>query len=196
MSRSHAKLVEVRPLEAIAQDQIRPLRRAEYDKLVELGVFQDEHIELLYGQLVEMTPIGPPHSSGVQKLTVLLVRALADRAAVRVQSPFAALDHSEPEPDFTVVPPGDYDTEHPKTAWLIIEVAESSLSRDRGLKQRLYAECGVPEYWVVNLVDRRIEVHVEPREGAYARVTPYRKGEVIRLQHFPDVEIAVDDILK
>jgi Uma2 family endonuclease len=183
-------------LEAIAQDQIRPLRRAEYDKLVSLGVFQDEHIELLFGQLVEMSAIGPPHSSAVQKLTAIFVRACGDRAAVRVLNPFAALDHSEPEPDLAVVPPGDYDTEHPSIAWLVIEVAESSLARDRGLKQRLYAECGVPEYWIVNLVDRRIEVHVEPSAGAYSKVTPYRKGQVIRLQRFVDVEVRVDDVLK
>jgi len=189
-------LVEVPELEAIAQDRVRPLRRAEYEKLVELGAFEDEKIELLYGALVEMSPTGLPHASTSQKLTLLLVRALADRAAIRIQLPFAALEHSEPEPDFAVVPLAEYDTEHPSTAWLIVEVAESSLRTDRGVKKRLYAECRVPEYWIVNLVDRVIEVHQEPGGGDYAVVTAYRKGEAIRLSQLPDVEIRVDDVIK
>ncbi len=183
-------------MEAIAEDRVRPLRRAEYEKLVELGAFEDEKIELLYGALVEMSPTGLPHTSTSQRLTVLLVRKLSDRAAVRVQLAFAALDHSEPEPDFAVVPPGEYTTEHPSTAWLIIEISESSLRKDRGVKRRLYAECGVPEYWIVNLVDRVIEVHRDPAAGDYAVVTPYRKGESIRLSKLPDVEIRVDDVIR
>src|SRR5262249_47478229 len=102
-------------------DVIRPLRRAEYDQLVALGAVEDERIELLEGQLVGMTPIGAPHSSAVQKLNALLVPALAGRASVRIQSPFAALDTSEPEPDVAIVPLGDYDTEHPNQAYLVIE---------------------------------------------------------------------------
>jgi len=92
-----------------AAEVIRPLRRVEYDQLVALGVFQDERIELLEGALVAMRPIGAPHSGAVQKLDRLLVLALEGRGAVRCQSPFAALEFSEPEPDFVVVPPADYD---------------------------------------------------------------------------------------
>jgi hypothetical protein len=97
-------------------EQIRPLRRVEYDKLIELGAFDSERIELLNGALVPMSPTGPSHSSSVQKLATLLLPALLGRAAVRVQSPFAALELSEPEPDIVVAPPGDYDTEHPSSA--------------------------------------------------------------------------------
>src|SRR5262245_3626368 len=111
---------------------IRPLRRVEYDKLVELGVFQGEHIELLEGRLVHMSPIGPPHSSTLDKLAALCFRQLGDRARIRIQSAFAALDTSEPEPDLAIVPLGSYETEHPRSAELIIEVAESSLAYDRG----------------------------------------------------------------
>src|SRR3954469_19367427 len=129
-----------------AAEVIRPLRRVEYDQLVSLGAFQNERIELLEGALVAMSPIGAPHSSAVQKLTRLLVLALEGRAAVRCQSSFAAQDYSEPEPDFAVVPLGEYDTDHPHEAYLIIEVADSSLDIDRGKKLRVYANCGVPEY--------------------------------------------------
>jgi Uma2 family endonuclease len=179
-----------------SEQRFRPLRRVEYDQLVELGAFQGEHIELLEGVLVPMSPIGPPHGSSIQKLNALLVPVLAGRAAVRIQSPFAALELSEPEPDVTVVPLGEYADAHPDRAHLIIEVAESSLSVDRGIKQRLYAACGVPEYWIVNLVERRVEVYTEPREGAYGRLESYEHGQTLRPMRFPDVEVPVSAIMK
>ncbi|MET0790495.1 MAG: Uma2 family endonuclease [Polyangiaceae bacterium] len=175
---------------------IRPLRRVEYDQLVSLGAFQDERIELLEGELVTMSPIGAPHSATVERLNYLLVLALHGRAAVKCQSPFAALDLSEPEPDFSVVPLGDYSTDHPAEAYLIIEVAESSLPLDRGKKLRLYASCAVPEYWVVNLPERCIEVYSGPSPGAYAHCERYEHGQGIRLSAFPDVSFAVADVLK
>jgi len=181
---------------ASAAEVIRPLRRVEYDQLVKLGHFQDERIELLDGELVAMSPIGPPHDSTVQRLTRLLVLALEGRAGVRCQSSFAALEFSEPEPDFAVVPLGEYDLDHPSQAHLIIEVAESSLAKDRGRKLRLYASCAVPEYWVVNLPERCIEVYTEPSPSAYARVERYERGQSIALLAFPDVAFAVSDILK
>jgi Uma2 family endonuclease len=179
-----------------AAEVIRPLRRVEYDQLVALGAFQDERIELLEGALVAMSPIGAPHSSTVQKLNRLLVLALEGRAAVRCQSPFAALEFSEPEPDFAVVPPADHDLDHPSEAYLIIEVAESSLALDRGKKLRLYASCAIPEYWVVNLPERCIEVYTQPMPGAYAGVERYERGQSIRLVAFPDISFAVSDVLK
>jgi len=179
-----------------AAEVIRPLRRVEYDQLVELGAFQDERIELIEGVLVAMSPIGTRHDATVQRLTRLLVLALEGLAGVRCQSSFAALEYSEPEPDFTLIPPGDYDLAHPSEAYLIIEVAESSLAMDRGKKLRLYATCAVPEYWVVNLPERCIEVYTEPSPGAYARVERYERGQSIALVAFPDVAFAVSDILK
>jgi Uma2 family endonuclease len=175
---------------------IRPLRRVEYDQLVALGAFQDERIELLDGALVAMSPIGAPHSSAVQKLTRMLVLALVGRAEVRPQLPFAALEFSEPEPDLAVVPVGDYDTEHPAQAHLIIEVAESSLATDRGKKLRLYARCGVPEYWIVNVAERCIEVHTVPQGDSYDRVETYGHGQAIRVGAFRDVEVRVANVLK
>lgn len=93
--------------------EIRPLQRAEYDKLVELGMFEDERIELLEGALVEMSPSGPPHSSTVDKLNMLLAPALVGLAIVRVQGPFAAERISEPEPDVFVIPLGNYERTSP-----------------------------------------------------------------------------------
>jgi Uma2 family endonuclease len=174
----------------------RPLRRTEYERLVELGVFEGERIELLYGVLVRMSPHGPPHDSAIQRLTRLFVQSLSDRAEVRIQSAFAASDGSEPEPDVAVVPLGDYVEAHPSAALLVVEVAVSSLETDRELKARLYAECGVPEYWVVNVIDRLIEVRTDIISGTYTRMTPYAPGQSLRLLRFPDVEIHVSDVLK
>jgi Uma2 family endonuclease len=147
---------------------IRPLRRVEYDQLVSLGAFQEERLELLEGELVAMSPIGASHGAAVEQLTYLLVLALYGRAGIKCQSPFAALEHSEREPDFALVPLADYRTDHPAEAYLIIEVADSSLALDRGKKLRLYASCAVPEYWIVNLPERCIEVYTGPSPGAYA----------------------------
>ena len=143
-----------------------------------------------------MTPIGPPHTSTVDRLTRLLVLALADRAWVRVQGSFAADELSEPEPDFCIFPLGDYDAAHPREAYLMIEVSDSSLAYDRGEKAQLYAACGVPEYWVVNLVDRVVEVHREPSAAGYRQVVTVLKGERLRLLAFQDVELVVDDFLR
>jgi Uma2 family endonuclease len=180
----------------VIPEGIRPLRRVEYEKLAALGAFEDEKIELLRGVLVPKMTINPPHSATIDRLTRLLVLALSDRATVRVQNPFAALDDSEPEPDFLIVPRGDYDTEHPQRAELVVEVSESSLARDRGLKLGIYAENGAPEYWVVDLVHERIEVYTEPSKKGYGKVRNYGRGESIRPVRFPDVEVRVDDVLK
>jgi Uma2 family endonuclease len=183
-------------METSTTENVRPLRRVEYEKLAELGVFEGERIELLEGALVYMSPIGTRHSSAIQKLTALLVTALGNRAAVRPQLPIAASDLSEPEPDLLVAAPGDYDTAHPSTAYLVIEVAESSLAHDRGIKQRIYAKVGVPEYWIVDVLGRAIEVYLEPAEGNYTRMVPYPHGASITLTQFPDVVIRVADVLK
>ena len=181
---------------ASSAEVIRPLRRAEYDQLVALGVFQDEHVELLDGALYAMSPIGIPHNFAVQELNELLVLALHGRAKVRPQMSFAASEFSEPEPDLMVAPLGPWDAQQANQAHLIIEVAESSLALDQGRKRRLYANCGVPEYWIVNLPERCIEVYTQPEGSAYARVEKYEPGQSIRLGAFPDVEIPVSSVVK
>lgn len=178
-----------------APEHFRPLRRVEYDRLVALGTFEGERIELIEGALRRMSPIGPPHTSTVDDLNQLLVLALAGRARVRVQGSFAAGELSEPEPDVSILPLGDYRSAHPSEAHLVIEVADSSLYYDRGEKAHLYAACGVPEYWIVNLVDRVVEVHREPTASGYREVTTIPKGARLRLLAFPDVELKVDEFL-
>lgn len=174
---------------------IRPLKRSEYDKLVDQDAFVDERIELLRGFLVEMSPQKTPHTYAVTKLNKLLLPAIGGRGEVRIQMPFAATDDSEPEPDVAIVPPGDYLDGHPTKAFLIVEVAESSLRIDRVEKAPLYAEARVPEYWIVNLRDRVFEVHTQPRAGRYARVRKAGVTEKLAVPGFPRLSVAVRDVL-
>jgi Uma2 family endonuclease len=174
-----------------APETIRPLRRVEYDQLVQLGAFGGERIELLEGALVQMSPIGSPHAFVVTRLTELLVLSLSGRAMVRVQLPFAAGELSEPEPDFAIVPLGDYYDEHPKTALWIIEVASSSLVHDRGIKQRIYAQAGVPEYWIIDVSARRIEVLRDPHGDGYRSSAQIAAGERVAPAAFPDLTLSV-----
>jgi Uma2 family endonuclease len=174
-----------------------PITRAEYDDLVRRGALEEARVELLHGRIVSMSPIGTAHVYSVTQLGRLLVEALGRRATVRVQAPFAAPDESEPEPDVAVVAPGDYLDDHPGTAWLIVEVADSSLARDRA-KASLYAAAGVAEYWIVNLVDGVVEVHREPRgrEGAaFASTSLHGRDDLLRLAAFAEVEVRVADVL-
>ncbi|MEQ8456479.1 MAG: Uma2 family endonuclease [Sandaracinaceae bacterium] len=180
----------------IEAQQVRRLRRAEYDRLVEEGAFADERVELIRGVIIRRPPQGPTHTSPIDRLTELLVLKLSGRARVRVQGPLIAPDDSEPEPDLAVIPPGDYDDAHPSVAWLVIEVAESSLSYDRLTKAPLYAAMGVPEYWIVNVREAAIEVHRQPEGDRYARVTSHGRGETITLERFADASIDVDDVLR
>jgi len=124
------------------------------------------------------------------------VLALSGRATVRPQSSFIAGDTSQPEPDLAVVrTPGSLEDPHPSDAFLIVEVAQTSLAKDRGVKARLYGLAGVGEYWIVDLPSMTIEVRTRPGDGTYAHCRTAAVGEAIGLAAFPDVEIRVGDVL-
>jgi Uma2 family endonuclease len=177
----------------LAQPQ-RPLRREEFERMIAAGLFRDERIELIRGVLVEVSPQKAPHADMIQALNRLLVPALLGKADVRVQLPFAATDDSLPEPDLMLVKPGRYRDAHPQAAFLVIEVADSSLELDRHEKAALYAQALVADYWIVNLVAGVIERHSEPAHGVYARMTTFRAGETISPLAFPEVSLRVDDL--
>lgn len=115
---------------------------------------------------------------------------------MRVQLPVNAPDESEPQPDFAVVEPRDFDDEHPSSAFLLVEVSDSSLRYDRATKAPLYAEMGVPEYWIVNVAAGEIEVHTDPKDGRFRQVRTLSKGESITLVTFADVTVAVSDVVR
>jgi Uma2 family endonuclease len=138
-----------------------------------------------------MSPNNPERASPVQFLTELLVRALAGRAMVRVQLPIIAARESEPEPDVVIAPLGDYRKVHPGGAHCVIEVASSSVSKDRNIKAPLYAASGFREYWLVNVAEQVVEVFRDPSTEGYRERARLAVGETLRLQDFPDVELEI-----
>lgn len=185
----------MQPSDLIEPDSLRPLRRSEYDQLVVSGAFDDEKLELLFGCLVRKNSEGTHHAVVITRLTRSLILAVDDDLDVRCQLPLAASDVSEPEPDFAVVPHADYLPDHPTAALLVIEVAVSSVTKDRVVKSRLYAEMGVPEYWLVNLSEGVVEVFREPAGSGYAQRTTVTRGDTLRSSVVPAVEVAADAIL-
>jgi len=178
--------------------------REEYDRLVALGVFEGEPLELIGGELVVGEPMYPYHASGISVAEYTIRAILPPGWIVRTQAPVSLDDESEPEPDVAVVPgrPGDYNEKHPARPVLMVEVAESSVAFDRGRKGSLYARAGIEDYWIVNLVDRVLEVYREPARDAaayygwgYRSVTTLAPPAVVVPLAFPAVEIAVADLL-
>jgi Uma2 family endonuclease len=161
----------------------RRWRRPEYERLVELGVFIGERLELLDGQLVVCEPHGSSHAALVGHIGEILAVAFGDSWHARLQAPLAIDDDSEPEPDVAIVSGThrQYIAAHPSTAALIVEVADSSLRLDRRLKGGLYARARLPEYWLVNLTERAVEVYRRPEpDPAAAYGWIYRDVAVLR----------------
>ena len=159
----------------------------------------DDRVELLEGIIVAEPPSDPPHATGVSLAAAALLAAVGVRAAVRVQLPLVIGQLSLPEPDVAVVPglPRDYSAKHPTTALLIVEVADSSLIQDRLSKSAIYAAGGIPDYWIVNLRSRTIEVFREPDSGAarYTQTTTATPGARLELTALPGAAVLVDDLL-
>ena len=191
---------------AVGEPIIRTRRwtRREYDRLIELGVLhEDEPIELLAGRLVVREPQRTPHAVATQLAAEALRAAFGAGWMVRVQLPLALDDESEPEPDVAVVrgAPRDYLRDHPSAPALVVEVAHASLRADRLLKAHLYARAGIAEYWIVNLIDRVLEVHRLPtgprsgRRAEYADVRRIALSEFVAPLAAPSATIAVTDLL-
>jgi len=182
-------------LQALETAAQRRFTVEEYHRMAETGILgPDERVELVRGVVRRMSPKNRAHVIAVDLICDLLKAALKGRASVYQEAPHAAEEiDSEPEPDVMVCSNPDrkaYGTTRTK-ALLLIEVAESSLEYDRGEKGALYAEAGVPEYWVLNLVDREVEVFRDPGEGRYRSHFRARGADRVSPQPWPDVEIEV-----
>ena len=183
----------------------RRWRRDEYDRLVELGILQGEPIELIGGQLLVAEPQGPYHASAISAVDYAIRAVLPPGWMVRLQAPVWLDDESEPEPDLAVVPgqPRDYRDAHPIRPTLAVEVSESSLGFDRERKGSLYARAGVPDYWIVNLVDRVVEVYRDPTPDPaaafgwrYRSVQRLTAPATVALFRLPSAAVAVADLLR
>lgn len=183
--------------------EIRRWTRQEYDRLVASGFFHpEERLELIEGELLRMTPQGSAHATAVSLAENALRAAFRTGYTVRVHMPLALDPDSEPEPDLAVVTgaPRDYRDSHPRTAVLIVEVADTTLPYDRERKTRLYAASGIPEYWVLNLIDRGLEVHRDPAPGEseekrYRTRVTVPAAETVSPLSCPSTPVAVSDLL-
>lgn len=172
----------------------------EYHRMIEVGLLgEDDRVELLAGEIVDKMPIGSRHAACVDRSGDLLAELAGDGYRVRRQNPVTLDDASEPEPDLAVVARRDdyYAGGHPRPSdvALLVEVADSSLALDRRRKLPLYGAAGVPESWLVDLVDELVEVHSDPGPHGYGTIQVRRRGGQVRSVTVPDLAIEVDALL-
>ena len=158
--------------------------RRQYEQMIEAGILgEDDRVELIDGEIIEMSPQKGPHAMAVMLTLGALQTAYKDPLMVRPQLPLALDPDSEPEPDIAVVAgkPRDYPSGHPNTAILVVEISDTTLAQDRTHKARIYARHGIPEYWILNVVDDCLEVYrdPEPTGETYQTKLTLRRGDTI-----------------
>lgn len=184
-------------VDVVAEPRRRLFSIKDYVRMVEAGILtKHERVELIEGEIVEMSPIGNRHGAFVANLTHLLVRAVGDRAVVWPQGPVQIPPRSVPQPDFALLRPRSYVQAAAtiKDVFLVIEVADSSLRFDTTAKLRLYARAGIPEYWVVDAKAQALTAYLEPTRQGYGRQRQALRGERIAPSALPDATIDVAKI--
>ncbi|MBD2209969.1 Uma2 family endonuclease [Nostoc linckia FACHB-104] len=170
----------------------------EYHRMIDAGILSDRRVELLKGEIVEISPEGEPHAYCSDEAAEYLANLLGERATIREAKPITLPNHSEPEPDIAIVQRlgREYREHHPypENIFWVIEYANSSLEKDLQTKSKVYAEVGIIEYWVVNLKKLNLVVFREPLDGEYATKLTLTAG-IIQSLAFPDVSILVDRII-
>lgn len=172
----------------------------EYHRMSVGGILvEDDRVELIDGEIVEMTPIGARHAACVRRLSRLFSRGLGERAVVDVQNPVRVGERSEPQPDVALLRPRPdlYAPSHPGPGdvLLLVEVAETSARIERAVKVPLYARAGIQELWLVDLAEEVVEVYRRPLPDGYQELQRVGRGQQLSSQAFPDVPLAADDIL-
>ena len=165
-----------------------------YHQMDKAGIFgPEDRVELIEGQLVAMPTIAPRHALAVDALNEIFVLAVAGRARVRTQQSVLLNDMTEPQPDLTLARLGwrGYPTNHPgpDDIFLLVEVSDSTLPFDRGVKRRLYARAGVAEYWIVDLTRNLVHVHRAPQDGAYTSIETRTPADTLNVTAFPELRI-------
>jgi Uma2 family endonuclease len=191
--------VSLEPTVASLDDASRRLFTVdEYHRMFDAGILgDDERVELLEGVIVVMPTQNPPHASAIQRLNKWLARQLDDSLALLPQLPVTLGSRSEPVPDLAVVRAEDINRKTlPRTALLVIEVADTILRKDRGFKAALYARFGIPEYWIVNVQDSTVEVFREPdaERGRYRTLLTMAKSETLSPVSVPGVTISLSEL--
>lgn len=170
----------------------------DYHRLVHAGILDDRRVELLNGELVEMSPEGPSHANLSSNAADYLRELLGNRVKVREGHPITLPNDSEPEPDIAIVQRlvEGYGRHHPypENIFWLIEFSDSSLANDLEQKSKIYADANIPEYWVVNLQKMRLVVFRSPLDGVYSSMQTFERGTICPLA-FPDVDISIDQLL-
>ena len=171
----------------------------EYYKMGEAGIFDGERVELINGIIYYMSPIGSPHRGCVAHLYEELLLQFRGKFTIAAQDPIRCSDNSEPEPDIAVLDfrKDRYKTEHPtpENVHLLIEVADTTLERDRTLKKTFYAQEGILEYWIANIQDQQIEIFIDPKNDDYQEKIIVKKGESATCKTI-DFTLSVDDLFE
>ena len=167
----------------------RQINVEEYYRMAEVGILTDnDHVELIHGEIIEMSPIGSRHASIVNRITKILTGLVGDSAIVSVQNPIKVNDLNEPEPDVAVLKPRDdfYAEKHPgsQDIFLVIEISDTTLAYDREIKLPLYAMAGIPEFWLINLEKGEIEIHRVPSTDVYKKIEILRPGDQMAMPGF------------
>ena len=183
-----------------AESPERLITVEEFDRMWESGIIKpDDRVELIDGRIVRREPVNAPHLSIMLRMTDQFRRALGEAVLVFAQLPIVASERSKPFPDFALIKQrDDYyvgGLPVPDDVIAVVEVSDTRLRYDRGPKLRLYAKAGIPEYWVVDVKKKTIEVYREPHELGYAAPTVAKKGEPVSFAAFPDVVFSVDELL-
>jgi len=178
----------------------RPFTVDEYDRMIEVGILgKEDHVELIEGEIIEMSPIGDRHQACVDRATALLVLAFAGKANVRPQGPIRLGDYTKPQPDLILLEPRKdyYASMGPITrnAFLVIEVSDTSIRYDRGPKLGVYARHGVTEVWIEDLTTDKLLVFREPSGATYKTQLTLQGGDTIAALAFPDRVFSVSELL-
>lgn len=179
----------------IPRELVRGLLRREHDFLVDRGFFVGEHLELIEGELLRLEQQQPIDADAVHRALVTLLAQMPSGWTVRSKAPMAAGDRSQPQPDLAVVVNQSYREHHPTYALLVIEVSRSSLAIDLGVKARVYAAIGVPDYWVLDIVGGRLHAHRRPTADGYEQVTTHERGTLATAGH-PLLTLDLDEVLR
>ena len=172
----------------------------DYYRMADAGIFhEDSRVELIDGEIIDMVPIGPRHSDGVNRLTERFILDLRGAVYVSSQNPIRLDEHNEPEPDLVLARRRERGYAHghptPEDVHLVVEVADSSASYDRQTKASLYARFGIPDYWIMDVGREHVLVHRDPTPGGYATTRVYLRGEQLSPLAFPDLTLSIDEIL-
>lgn len=172
----------------------------DYHRMAEVGLLsEDSRVELIDGEIIEMSPIGSLHSGTVKRSSSFLNRTLGDVVIVSVQDPIRLSDFSEPQPDLALLKPRKdfYANSHPtaEDVLVVIEVADASVEYDRSVKLPLYARAGIPETWLLVLPKEVIEIHFQPKNGKYQRVRRLKRGKILTSPKIPALSCRVEDLL-